>query len=157
MSDKKLVIVPCGSAKVWDRYPDAGPVMAKDAYVGSPFKVNRKYAEAIGDRWVILSAKYGFIKPDFTIREPYEVTFNRKNSGPITDEALKKQMRAMRLSQYSEVIGLGGAEYRKRIERVFEDTAVNLNFPFAGLAIGKAMQAMNQEIKTHQTAGSRSG
>lgn len=147
MSKNVLVIVPCGSAKVWDRHPDAGPVMAKDAYVGSPFKVNRKYAEACCDRWVILSAKYGFIKPDFIISEPYEVTFNRKSSGPITDEALTKQMRAMRLSQYSEVIGLGGAAYRKRIEKVFEDTAVSLNFPFAGLAVGKAMQAINQEIE----------
>jgi hypothetical protein len=96
---------------------------------------------------VILSAKYGFIKPDFIIPEPYEVTFNRKSSGPITDEALTKQMRAMRLNQYSEVIGLGGAAYRKRIEKVFEDTAVSLNFPFAGLAVGKAMQAINQEIE----------
>jgi hypothetical protein len=96
---------------------------------------------------VILSAKYGFIKPDFIIHEPYEVTFNRKSSGPITDEALRKQMRAMRLNQYAEVIGLGGAAYRKRIEKVFEDTSVSLNFPFAGLAVGKAMQAINHEIE----------
>lgn len=131
--------------------------MAKDAYVGPPFKVNRKYAEAIGDRWVILSGKYGFIKPDFIIPEPYEVTFNRKSSGPITDEALQKQMRAMRLSQYSEVIGLGGAAYRMRIEKVFEDTAVNLNFSFAGLAIGKAMQAINHEIEAKRASAYRRG
>ncbi|WP_390622104.1 DUF6884 domain-containing protein [Roseiconus lacunae] len=60
-----LVIVPCGSSKVWSNDPSAGPTIAKDAYIGSPFKVNRKYAEHIGNRWVILSAKYGFIEPVF--------------------------------------------------------------------------------------------
>jgi hypothetical protein len=30
---------------------------------------------------------------------------------------------------------------------VFEDTSVSLNFPFAGLTVGKAMQAINQEIE----------
>ena len=40
-----LVIVPCGRSKVWKKRPEAGPTKAKNAYVGSPFKVNREYAE----------------------------------------------------------------------------------------------------------------
>ncbi len=40
-----------------DKNPDIGTSPAKDAYVGSPFKVNRKYAECFGNEWVILSAK----------------------------------------------------------------------------------------------------
>ncbi len=36
-----LVIVPCGLSKIWDKNPNAGPMPAKDAYTGSPFKVNR--------------------------------------------------------------------------------------------------------------------
>jgi len=43
-----LVIVPCGRSKIWDKNPDAGPTVAKDAYAGSPFKVNRRYAERVG-------------------------------------------------------------------------------------------------------------
>ncbi|HUG14566.1 MAG TPA: hypothetical protein VMM78_06045, partial [Thermomicrobiales bacterium] len=70
-----LVVVPCGSAKVWDRYPNAGPTAAQDVYTGSPFVLNRHYAEQFGDSWVILSAKYGFVAPQFVIREPYNVTF----------------------------------------------------------------------------------
>ena len=64
MSDRAgtLVIVPCGKSKIWDRDPDAGPTAARAAYVGSPFKVNREYAETFGEAWVILSAKYGFLQ-----------------------------------------------------------------------------------------------
>ena len=70
-----LVVVPCGMRKIWDMNPSAGPTPAKNAYVGAPFKVNRAYAEKFADRWVILSAKYGFIDLDFVIPENYDVTF----------------------------------------------------------------------------------
>jgi len=75
-----LVIVPCGYSKIWDKKPDAGSIVVKDAYVGSPFKVNRKYAESVGSQWVILSAKYGFIWPNFVLPGAYEITFKRKSS-----------------------------------------------------------------------------
>jgi len=39
--------------------------------------VNREYAEHFGDRWVILSAKYGFLNPEDTIEGTYNVTFKR--------------------------------------------------------------------------------
>jgi hypothetical protein len=57
-----LVIVPCGRAKIWSKHPEAGPTAAADAYIGAPFIVNREYAlHTVGD-WVILSAKYGFLR-----------------------------------------------------------------------------------------------
>jgi hypothetical protein len=63
----RLVVVPCGKSKVWDREPHRGPTPAREAYVGNLFKVGRRYAEAFSDEWVILSAKYGLIQPDFVI------------------------------------------------------------------------------------------
>lgn len=44
-----LIIVPCGLAKIWDKSPQAGPVPARLAYTGPPFKVNREYAEHFSD------------------------------------------------------------------------------------------------------------
>jgi hypothetical protein len=32
-----------------------------------------RFAERFGDAWVVLSAKDGFIPPEFTIPAPYEV------------------------------------------------------------------------------------
>lgn len=136
-----LVIVPCGRSKIWSRQPSVGPTLAKDAYTGSPFKVNRKYAEQKSDVWIILSAKYGFVSPDFEIPGPYEVTFKRKSSGPVTIEIMKQQVVKLKLIQFADVIGLGGKEYRAAILAAFEDTLIEPRFPFAGLPIGKAMQA----------------
>jgi hypothetical protein len=136
-----LVIVPCGLSKIWDKNPNAGPTLAKDAYKGSPFKVNRQYAECFGTKWIILSAKYGFILPDYEIPGPYEVTFKRKSSDPVSGELLRKQVRDQGLVLFPMVIGLGGKEYRLAIVDAFQGLSVELKFPFAGLPIGKAMQA----------------
>ncbi|MEQ1829777.1 MAG: DUF6884 domain-containing protein [Pirellula sp.] len=118
-----------------------GPTLAKDAYKGSPFKFNRQYAESFGNKWIILSAKYGFILPDFEIPGPYEVTFKRKSSDPVSRELLRKQVKDQGLVLFPMVIGLGGKEYRLAIEDALQSLSVAINFPFAGLPIGKAMQA----------------
>jgi hypothetical protein len=136
-----LVIVPCGLSKVWDKNPKAGATLAKDSYTGSPFKVNRQYAERFGTKWIILSAKYGFILPDYEIPGPYEVTFKRKASNPVSRELLRKQVKDQGLELFPIVIGLGGKEYRLAIADAFQGLSVELNFPFAGLPIGKAMRA----------------
>ena len=73
-----LVIAPCGQKKIWNKRPDAGPTAARDCYAGSPFIVNRSFAEHFGDRWLVLSANYGFIGSDFELPGPYNVTFKRK-------------------------------------------------------------------------------
>lgn len=136
-----LVIVPCGRSKVWSKRPEAGPTPAADAYTGAPFTVNRLYAEASGGDWVILSAKYGFLRPTDIIPGPYEVTFNLPRTGPIAVEALRDQVSRMGLDRYAEVIGLGGKMYRAAVESAFTGTRATLEFPFSGLPIGKAMGA----------------
>jgi hypothetical protein len=142
-----LVIVPCGRSKIWDKNPDAGSCQAKIAYVGSPFKVNRKYAECFGNQWIILSAKYGFVLPDFALPGPYEVTFKRKSSGPVSVNVLKRQVSELSLGNFSQVVGLGGKEYRAAIAEAFAETDSKVQFPFAGLPIGKTMQAIKQSIE----------
>lgn len=142
-----LVIVPCGNAKVWNRDPEIGPTIAKDAYIGAPFKVNRQYAEKFGCRWVILSAKYGFIDPEYLLPGPYEVTFKRKSTGPIATEILAAQVVDLKLDQFDRVLGLGGKEYRTAIKEAFSSTQIDPEFPFAGLPIGKSMQAAKNAIE----------
>jgi hypothetical protein len=142
-----LVIVPCGSAKIWAENPLAGPTEAYYAYKGPPFKINRAYAERFADRWMILSAKYGFIRPNFVIPEPYEVTFKKKATNPVDIETLRRQVKDQRLDTFKVAVGLGGKEYRAAVEAAFEGTGVITVFPFAGLPIGKAMQAIKYAIK----------
>jgi hypothetical protein len=141
-----LVIVPCGQAKIWGKDPTSGPVEACDAYVGAPFKVNRAYAERFADHWLILSAKYGLIAPDFLIPEPYNVTFKDPRTGPVAVATLREQVEEQQLSRFDPIIVLGGMEYQLAARAAFTTNSWRLHTPFAGLPIGKAMQATNRAI-----------
>lgn len=145
-----LVVVPCGKAKIWDQQPEAGPTPAKDAYVGTPFKVNRQYAERVGDSWVVLSAKYGLLRPDDPVDGPYDVTFNRRGSGPIESETIREQALALGLDGYERVVGLGGAEDRRVLKEAFAGLGPRLEFPFGGTPLGEALRAT--KLATEQRA-----
>ena len=142
-----LVIVPCGSRKIWGMHPTAGPTPARLAYTGAPFTVNRRYAERMGDRWVILSAMYGFIDPDDLVEEPYDVTFKRRSTDPISFDVLQQQVREQGLAQFGQVIALGGKEYQAAIQAAFAGTEVTLVSPFAGLRQGEIMRATNAALR----------
>jgi hypothetical protein len=141
-----LVIVPCGKSKIWDKQPQHGPAPAIEAYTGAMFRLNLQYAERFGDAWVMLSPKYGFIAPDFVIPETYDISFRLPATRPISDGQLQRQVRERRLDAYTDVTGLGGKGYRGAIQASFADTAARLHFPFAGLPIGKMMQATKAAI-----------
>ena len=113
-----LVIVPCGQKKVWEKHPEAGPTIAKNVYAGSPFIVNQKFADAFGKPWVILSAKYGFIDPQFMMPGPYNVTFKRKYTDPISVTKLRDQVRQQGLDCFSNVIGLGARNTGRRLNEL---------------------------------------
>jgi hypothetical protein len=145
INEVNLVIVPCGRSKIWSKNPHLGPIPARDAYTGAPFKVNREYAEKMSDRWIVLSAKYGFIEPGELI-EQYEVTFKRMKTNPVSVATLRKQANDLGLHDFATVIVLGGTEYRKVVAEAFAGTDVELEFPFAGLPLGKAMQSAKRAI-----------
>jgi hypothetical protein len=147
-----LVIVPCGQRKIWDTQPERGSIAARDVYTGAPFKVNRAYAERFANYWVILSAKYGFIPPDYLISEPYNVTFKKATTNPITVDVLRQQIYAQQLDRFDTLIGLGGQDYRSMVEATFADTSVRRHYPFAGLTLGKAMQAEKRAIAYGQSS-----
>lgn len=142
---RPLVIVACGKAKIWDKNKLAGPTCAEDAYVGAHFLVNRDYARRFGARWVILSAKYGYIDPHFMIPEPYDVTFKDPQTRPSLRK-LRQQVRSMGLARFQTVIGLGGKEYREAIRETFDGSSSALCFPTQGLPIGRAMQRLKRTI-----------
>ena len=142
-----LVVVSCGKAKIWDLNPAAGPTEARKAYVGGPFRVNKEYAERFADRWVILSAKYGFIDPDFVIPENYDVTFKDPDTNPISIDQLRKQVREKGLYKFDKVIVLGGRIYFEICKRAFEGFEANVCAPTLGLPLGKAIRKVREAIR----------
>ena len=136
-----LVVVPCGKSKIWDKHPDHGPVPAESAYTGAMCRLNRQYAERFGDAWIMLSPKYGFVAPDFVIPATYDISFRLPATHPIAVAELQRQVRELGLEAFSDVTALGGSGYRGAITAAFAGTGAMLHTPFAGLPIGKMMQA----------------
>lgn len=126
-----LIVVSCGKAKVWDRYPNAGAVAARDAYVSSLFKVCRRYAEAAGVPWVILSAKYGFLEPTEPITQ-YNVAFG-KSQDAITNDALQRQW-TERFGHVRGVISLASKAYDARLTQAIGE-GVTLETPLKGMGL----------------------
>jgi hypothetical protein len=151
---RTLVVVPCGKAKIWDKAPDAGPTAAMDAYVGTPFKLNRQYAERVGDAWVVMSARHGLLRPEDAIDGPYNVTFKRRGSGPITPQAIREQLLALGFDEFERVIGLGGIEYRRVLKEAFAGLSPRIEFPFEGLPLGEALH--KTKLATERTSRTES-
>lgn len=147
---RTLVIVPCGGQKIWDREPGRGDTAASEVYTSGFFRINRLYAERFGDAWVILSAKYGFVRPSDPIPGPYNVTFKRKASGPVSVAVLRDQVRDLGLDSYEPVLCLGGLDYRRMVEDAFRSFGVEVMAPFAGT---KGMGYMQQATKRAVTVG----
>jgi len=146
LSLKLLVVIPCGQAKIWKKELNHGPAKAKNAYVGAPFKVNKAFAEKFSDKWIVLSAKYGFIDPEFIIPKNYNVTFKKPSTNPINTDALKKQLKQKNLDSYDTVIALGGKDYTTIVKKIFKKVS-KVIAPTEGLPIGKAMGHVKSLVK----------
>jgi len=107
--------------------------------------LSRHYAERFADRWIILSAKYGFVEPDFLIPGNYNVSFNLKSSGPVSIEELQTQVEKMGLREFDRVVVLGGKEYVKRVVSAFPQ-GVSVKNPLGGLGIGKMQKKLREAI-----------
>ena len=123
-----LYIVSCTKRKVWhDGAPVPRFVAAQDAYCGQSFDTWRNSPQArASPRWLILSAKYGFLDPDHPICD-YDVTFSDPRTGPIDDATLAGQAAhqtrwadAVPLRDFDRVVVIGSREYLTRTRRAFE-------------------------------------
>ena len=126
VNEDELHVISCSRRKAWDdpavteRY-----LPARDAYRGDEITSWLKRPESGSARWLILSAKYGFIEPDHPIAN-YDVTFNDAKTGPITDDALISQARyqcrwadRVPLRGFSRVSVHGSGEYLKKVRMAF--------------------------------------
>jgi hypothetical protein len=146
---KSLCIVPCGQGKIWGKYPLAGAIKARDAYTGQFARKCMEYAERFyPNSWLILSAKFGFITPDFIINSPYNISFKVKKSNPISTDQLIDQIRKNRLDDYEKIIALGGKDYVEKVREAFQGRGISN--PLKGC---KGIGYMMQRLKTAMGRG----
>jgi len=143
---KTLCITPCGSKKIWDVNPIAGPTKAKNVYIGPFVQKCQQYAKVFyPNSWCILSAKYGFLFPEDKIPGPYNVTFNKKATNPISNEELEVQAAKKGLNQFNKIVVLGGKNYVVRTMKVFAGKEILT--PLKGCkGMGYMMGKMNDAI-----------
>ena len=141
-----LVIVPCAKQKIWDKNSDAGPTLAKDAYISPYFRLCRSFAESYGDSWIILSAKYGLIPPDFIILKNYDISL--KSNLRLLEKKLTEQVVKLRVDKFDCIIFLGGKVYHKQLEEALRCLNISFCNPLLGLPIGKRMKMLKGELGT---------
>jgi phage tail protein X len=148
----RLVIIGCGKSKIWDKHPGVGPQKAEDVYTGSSAVVRRKYARSQGCDWMILSAKYGFIRPESVIPSIYNVTFDDPSTDPITVPELRQQVEDQDLGRYHEITIVANRKYIETAEAAFLGNRVAISTPFAGHPRGQQMHMMCQEVSNGSLA-----
>jgi len=138
--------VPAAAPRYGTRNRTQGPTPARDTYTGSPFKVNREYAERFGDSWVILSAKLRLPRPRRNHRRPLQPTFSARLNPPIEISVCSaSRARDKELDRFSDLIGLGGRDYRAVIEQSFASSSVRPPLsPFAGMGLGESLGAAKE-------------
>lgn len=142
---KTLCIAQCGHRKIWKKYPNTGPISAKDAYIGVFSRKTQEYAKHFyPNDWCIISAKYGFLWPDELIND-YNVTFKDPKTDPISIQELKTSAIKKELFTYDVFVVVAGKEYVNRVEKIFFGKKIIL--PLQGLrGNGNMMKAINTYI-----------
>ncbi|EUJ24462.1 hypothetical protein PGRAN_01040 [Listeria grandensis FSL F6-0971] len=114
-----MIIIPSGKPKIWDKKEDAGPVIASEAYTGNFHRLCKAYAEKFDGDYVILSPKYGFLKPDSLVLETYDVRFTARGvtAETISVEALSDQWRSLGIAQET-IVMLGGKKFKPLLAEV---------------------------------------
>lgn len=143
---KQIAVIPCGKKKIWDIEPRTGPVYAKEAYQGTLHKKCTQYARFHHLYPVILSAKYGFLKPDDMVPADYDVGFQH-HFGVISDEALISQWHAKGFSRTETIVVLTGKKHIRVLNRVI-DTPHQWEFPLAhARGIGDMLRILDQSVQ----------
>lgn len=112
---------------------------ARDLYVSDWFRKARRFAEASGFRWFILSAEHGLIDPDQVIA-PYERTLNAMG---VADRRAWSERVAAQLAEavpdLSRVVFLAGARYREFLAQDLAIRGLEVSVPMEGLRIGEQL------------------
>ncbi|QJY50705.1 hypothetical protein HOP40_17800 [Pseudonocardia broussonetiae] len=130
-----VLLVGCVKTK------SASPCAAKDLYVSPLFLSERRYAEARGLPWFILSAEYGLVAPDEWI-SPYERYL------PDTPASYRAAWAAWVAARLEMIVGPlsgttievhAGETYLQAVSPPLNARSAVVTAPLAGLGLGKRM------------------
>lgn len=123
------------------------PSPARDLYTSALFQGMRRYAEHAADRWYILSAEHGLLRPDERVK-PYERTLKRM---PKVDRDQWGRNVTTQLGRVlkpgARVILLAGARYREQVTPYLEENGIPFVVPMQGLRLGAQLRWLNEHAE----------
>ena len=132
-----LCLVSCVAQKLSHAAP------AKDLYRSDWFRKARRFVEARGWPWLILSAKHGLLEQEQVIA-PYNKTLKKMRVAERRDwaegclEALGPHLVGVK-----SVVFLAGKEYREFLAPALRDRGIEVHVPMAGLRRGEQLAWLN--------------
>lgn len=120
-----LFQIPCSKSKKFNNKQEC----AEDAYCGTSFKYAKIICKKLNYKFLIFSAKYGLIEPQFKI-EDYNISFKNKKDVCININEIKNQYNTLILNKYDNIITFCGNEYNKFL---FEIATITINDFFKDL------------------------
>lgn len=134
---KTLLIIPCGSRKIWSKKPCLFRVPAKNVYIGSYTLSMLRYAEQSGLPYYIFSGMYGLIHPD-TLLNDYD------SGGKLRKPFKELEKQAQKLKEYDKIITLCNKEFNQTLEKLFPQ--LEYFYP-DGLMLGQKQAYLKQKRK----------
>ncbi len=138
---KIIVLVACTAIKAGE------PRRACELYTSQWFQKARAYAEAFGDEWRILSARWGLIHPG-DITAPYNCTLNnfsrRERERWAADVAASVRYA---VPYGSRIIMLAGTAYRDPLETMLLRKGYTVDAPLRGLGIGQQLTYLKTKVE----------
>jgi hypothetical protein len=122
------------------------PELAEHLYISPWFRMAREWARRNADRWYILSAEHGLIKPNKLV-EPYEKTLNRMPIHERKDWArhVEWQMDDLRAKGDLAFV-LAGKQYREFLMNRLAIRFEKVQIPMEGLQMGEQLSWMKNAL-----------
>ncbi len=117
---------------------------ARDLYTSVWFRKARRFAEASGCLWYILSAKHGLVSPDVEL-EPYEQTLAKMRAADRQSWGVRVVTQLIEeVPNLARVEFLAGERYREFLVPILARRGVESSIQMKGLPIGKQLRWLQQ-------------
>lgn len=140
--NKTLVITSCSKKK--DQ--SVGKMKSAERYCGQLFNLTQKFANKKNYDLLIISAKYGLLKPDDPI-ENYDIRFqNQKEAIQLRPKVIPQLKEILKEENYERIIIIMGKLYRKVIEDLVDKRFVFLESKNGIFDYLKKMSQLNKTL-----------
>lgn len=123
-----MILIQCVSSKANEELP------AKELYQGQYFDAMRRYAEATGEEWRILSAKHGLVHPGETLA-PYD-------EFGLSEQQAREIAQSLTHSDVDSVKVIAGKKYTNPLTPELEARGIDVVELCRGMLIGERVSLL---------------